>query len=283
MSRPEHVAPPEIFYNDREAKKYAANSRIIEIQSRMSERAIELLNLPDDQPAFVLDLGCGSGLSGEVLTEKGHYWLGMDISPDMLNVAMDREVEGDLMQLDMGQGMPFRPGVFDGVISISALQWLFYSDKKVNIPRKRLSKFFNSLYACIRRGGRAVFQFYPESPDQLELVTGSAMKAGFSGGLVVDYPNSTRAKKYFLCLYAGPQSDPRYSMPAAVGEEYTGEEEEPTSAAFEKKRERRKRRTERTSVKGKDWVKAKKEKQRAHGKEVRPDSRYTARKRPTRF
>lgn len=26
----------------------------------------------------------------------------------------------------MGQGMPFRAGVFDGVISISALQWLCY-------------------------------------------------------------------------------------------------------------------------------------------------------------
>ena len=29
------------------------------------------------------------------------------------------------------------------------------------------------------------------------------MKAGFSGGLVIDYPNSTRAKKYFLVLEAG--------------------------------------------------------------------------------
>ena len=30
---------------------------------------------------------------------------------------------------------------------------------------------------------------------QVELITGQAMKAGFTGGLVVDYPNSTRAKK----------------------------------------------------------------------------------------
>eukprot|EP00959_Pyramimonas_sp_CCMP1952_P128372 2684185-Pyramimonas_sp.AAC.2 len=32
MSRPEHIAPPEIFYNDTEAKKYARNSRMMEIQ-----------------------------------------------------------------------------------------------------------------------------------------------------------------------------------------------------------------------------------------------------------
>ena len=30
---------------------------------------------------------------------------------------------------------------------------------------------------------------------QVELITTQAMKAGFTGGLVVDYPNSTRAKK----------------------------------------------------------------------------------------
>lgn len=29
------------------------------------------------------------------------------------------------------------------------------------------------------------------------------MKAGFYGGLVVDYPNSAKAKKYFLVLMTG--------------------------------------------------------------------------------
>jgi 18S rRNA (guanine1575-N7)-methyltransferase len=33
-ARPEHVAPPEIFYNDTEAKKYARNTRMMEIQVR---------------------------------------------------------------------------------------------------------------------------------------------------------------------------------------------------------------------------------------------------------
>ena len=31
--------------------------------------------------------------------------------------------------------------------------------------------------------------------QQLELLTQQAMKCGFTGGLVVDYPNSTKAKK----------------------------------------------------------------------------------------
>jgi len=36
---------------------------------------------------------------------------------------------------------------------------------------------------------------------QLELITQQSMRAGFTGGLVVDFPNSTKAKKYVLfCL-----------------------------------------------------------------------------------
>lgn len=45
----------------------------------------------------------------------------MDISRDMLNVAKERKAEGDLLQIDMGQGFNFRPGVFDAAISVSAL------------------------------------------------------------------------------------------------------------------------------------------------------------------
>ena len=156
--RPEHQAPPYIFYDDDEAKKYTTSSRIIEIQSEMSERAIELLALPEDTSCFLLDIGCGSGLSGDCLTEQGHEWVGVDISQSMLNVALKREVEGDVFLSDAGEGLFFRPGTFDGAISISALQWLCNADKKSQQPHKRLYKFFSSLYACLKRGSRAVFQ-----------------------------------------------------------------------------------------------------------------------------
>ena len=75
--RPEHQAPPEVYYNEEEAMKYTSNSRIMEIQSSMSERAIELLNLPADQTSLLLDIGCGSGLSGECITDSGHVWIGV--------------------------------------------------------------------------------------------------------------------------------------------------------------------------------------------------------------
>jgi hypothetical protein len=58
MPRPEVQAPPEIFYNESEARKYTTSSRIIEIQARISERALELLALPNDGvPRMLLDIG----------------------------------------------------------------------------------------------------------------------------------------------------------------------------------------------------------------------------------
>ncbi len=49
---------------------------------------------------------------------------GLDISKAMLDVAAEREVEGDLCLHDLGHGLPIRPGMVDGAISISAVQWL---------------------------------------------------------------------------------------------------------------------------------------------------------------
>lgn len=169
----------------------------------MCERAIELLALPENQTCLILDIGCGSGLSGAAIEEAGHIWIGTDISPSMLNVAVDREVEGGLVMSDMGHGLPFKAGTFDAAISISALQWLCYANKTSQNPRKRLYKFFSTLLASLTRQARCVFQFYPDNSDEIEMITKQAMKAGFYGGLVVDYPNSTKAKKYFLVLMTG--------------------------------------------------------------------------------
>lgn len=275
--RPEHQCPPELYYNAEEAKKYTSNSRMIDIQLQMSERAVELLTLPEDVPCFILDLGCGSGLSGQTLTDQGHTWIGVDISHAMLSVAKERETEGDLVLGDLGQGLGFRAGAFDGAVSISALQWLCNADKKSHNPAKRLNKFFSSLYACLSRGSRAVFQFYPENGQQVELITQQAMRAGFSGGLVVDFPNSTKAKKMFLVLFTGGNQQ----MPKGLGTEESVSNDNRIS--YMNKRERIRKARGKPLKKSKEWILEKKERRRRQGKDVRPDSKYTGRKRSCRF
>lgn len=53
----------------------------------MAERCMELLMLPEDETCLLIDLGCGSGLSGSVAEDSGHVWFGMDISESMLSMS----------------------------------------------------------------------------------------------------------------------------------------------------------------------------------------------------
>ena len=69
MSRPEEVAPPEVFYDATEAGKYLHSTRMIDVQSQMAERAVEMLCLPEGRPCMILDVGCGTGLAVSTHTD----------------------------------------------------------------------------------------------------------------------------------------------------------------------------------------------------------------------
>ncbi len=165
-------------------------------------------------PQLLLDLGCGSGMSGAVLTKHGHAWIGCDISSDMLALAQGNATSpsmlpdgqlaiqpkqqrlkldsaalprntlslasrtghnslnhkpakrlgradaaagrGLVMQSDMGQGIPLRDNSTDGVISISAVQWLCHASE----PHKGLRCLFRSLHSCLKPERKAVMQVY---------------------------------------------------------------------------------------------------------------------------
>lgn len=282
MSRPEHQAPPEIFYNQEEARKYTTNSRIQEIQASLTRRALELLLLPPNKSSLLLDLGCGSGISGDVVNEEGHIYIGIDISPSMLDVALDREAQGDFVLGDLGQLIRFRAGSFDGAVSISALQWLCNADRHSHEPYRRLLCFFKWLYFCLAYGARAVFQFYPENESQVELITSAALRNGFQGGVVVDFPNSTKAKKHFLVL----SNCLSHSREPSKSLQNTAPEETNTSHHIRlegRESRQRQRKNKHKNVKDRSWILRKKEQQRHQAKVVRPDTKYTGRKRKDKF
>eukprot|EP00921_Rhytidocystis_pertsovi_P002944 GHVQ01004916.1.p1 GENE.GHVQ01004916.1~~GHVQ01004916.1.p1 ORF type:complete len:287 (+),score=49.32 GHVQ01004916.1:173-1033(+) len=282
--RPEYQKPPEFYYNAEEASKYQHSSRIREIQAVMTRRAIELCLLPPTGGSLVLDVGCGCGISGDILAESGHVWVGLDISTHMLEVAVEEEAQGDMILADAGAPLKFRPGSFDGAISISAIQWLCNADQKHHEPFKRLLCFFRWLYQALRKGARAVFQFYPDSPQQAEMITSAAMRGGFGGGLVVDYPNSTKAKKFYLCLWSGMTGLLAHqTLPQGIQQ---GEDDNNSSAVVNATRDRQeKSRKQGKKVKKgtKEWILIKKERQRHQGHKVRPDTKYTGRKRKDKF
>jgi 18S rRNA (guanine1575-N7)-methyltransferase len=178
----------------------------------------------------------------------------------------------------MGTGLPFRPATFDACVSISAIQWLCYSNAKNQVPKKRLTRFFSSLYTVLRRGGRAVLQFYPETAEQAILISECAAKVGFAGGIVVDYPNSTKAKKHYLVL----SFDRTAKTPQALTTDGALNQVRVDDEA-QNHRNRKPPKKKKGGIKTKEWILHKKETQRKRGKNVRPDTKYTARKRPTKF
>lgn len=101
-----------------------------------------------------------------------------------------------------------------------------------------------------------MLQFYPSSDDQIQLITSIAQKAGFGGGIVVDYPNSKRAKKVFLCLtVGGGGGGQQQQLPKGL-------ETEDERVPFERRREKENKRDrsgKRKNVKDRDWILKKKE------------------------
>jgi 18S rRNA (guanine1575-N7)-methyltransferase len=238
----------------------------------MTHRAIELLGLTE--PSFILDIGCGSGLSGEILSEDDHTWIGLDISPSMLDIALQREVEGDLFLSDMGQGLPFRAGTFDAAISISAIQWLCNADTSSVSPEGRLRRFFDTLYASLRRGGRAVCQFYPKNDQQRSMISSAAIRAGFGVGILEDDGGTKNAKLYLVLTVGGGDV-----TGAVRGMEDVNVEDNRRAA-----RELNGKRKRGQEIKGsKGWIVRKKEQMKNKGKIVKPDSKYTGRRRGPKF
>ncbi|CAK9135402.1 unnamed protein product, partial [Ilex paraguariensis] len=177
-------------------------------------------------------------------------------------IALEREVEGDLMLADMGQDEGFRPGVIDGAINISAVQWLCNADKTSHDPRLRLKAFFGSLYRCLTRGARAVLQVYPEKLAQRELILGFAMRSGFAGGVFVHNPHSTKKRKEYLVLNCGPPSlsaatpqGKREQEESCSDDEGSGDKENQTVCISGRQRPRKKQKITK-------WVMKKKEQMR---------------------
>ncbi|EGX96164.1 methyltransferase [Cordyceps militaris CM01] len=285
MSRPEDSLAADVHYDDIEARKYTTSSRIQNIQASMTRRALELLDLQG--PSLILDIGCGSGLSGEILSgvaadEGGpHTWIGMDVSPSMLDVALQRDVEGDLVLADMGQGVPFRAGTFDAAVSISAVQWLCSAETSDTSPAGRLTRFFNGLYAALRRGGRAVCQFYPKNDAQRTMITQAAVKAGFGAGLLEDDPGTKNVKLYLVLTVGtvaggeGGGGGGDITSVVAGMDNVEVDDARRKFAAVNKKAEVKKG--------SKAWIVKKKEQMERKGKIVKSTSRYTGRKRRVAF
>lgn len=184
------------YYNHNEISKYAKSKNIMNIQEKITIRALEILELTKND-AIILDLGCGPGFTGLYLNEIGYRIVSIDLIMDFLLYYDIKELNP--LQSNMSF-LPFRSQSFDAIISISALQWLcrnFNKQSTIDLMRN----LAENTYDVLKPHSKAIFQFYPKNDIIMKEVGKIFIETTqFTGGFIIDSPNYPKKRRIYLIL-----------------------------------------------------------------------------------
>ena len=195
--RPEESAKdPLVFYTDSVVKEYASSKAIMAIQEKITKRALEITQM--SPPAQVLDLGAGCGFAGLYLFLKKYRVVGIDICRPFLTYYQMPDI--NLLESDM-RSLGFRDSRFDLIISISAVQWILAEEIEKR-RKKWLQNLASNCAKLLSDEGQLIFQFYPKSDEKMHELGSAFNQTGkFSGGFIIDNPDSPKKRRIFLHLY----------------------------------------------------------------------------------
>ncbi|MFH1257573.1 MAG: methyltransferase domain-containing protein [Candidatus Micrarchaeota archaeon] len=181
----------EEFYSQ-EGRNYEKNA-IRNIQEKILLRGLQLVQFPPSSK--LLDVGCGTGLGMELLRELEFEVIGIDVSEELLAIAKKKKLR---VQFGDMRKVPFTAATFDGIVSISALQWV--SSRTDYSAKSDLKKTANEFYRVLRKNGRALVQFYPKSEEEMLAAAKEFKSAGFTGSIQIDNENNARKRRIYLML-----------------------------------------------------------------------------------
>ena len=163
----------------------------------------EELNIKTEDSFLILDLGCGTGFSSEILIEKGYRVIGIDILSDMLLKVKEKksiyqELHGlELILADI-KYLPFKNEKFDHIVSISAYNFIINEIHNLRNKINILNNTANALNKILKDQGRIVIEFYPENEKDLELFNKSFINNGFEGFMVKGNPRQHAGQTFLL-------------------------------------------------------------------------------------
>jgi predicted TPR repeat methyltransferase len=89
---------------------------------RTPQRCAEALAQFVAQDRPVLDIGCGTGLSGVALSAVGFTDIsGQDVNPEMVGVARQLDLYRELRVVDVNDAFPFVPGTYDALAAVGVI------------------------------------------------------------------------------------------------------------------------------------------------------------------
>ncbi len=176
--------------------KYASSKSMMRIQEKITNRALELLSLKTQYP-LILDAGSGPGFASFYLNKIGYRVVSLDVISEFLNFYDIRELNPIVSDMCFP---PFKSKIFDAIISISALQWIFrdMNNKTMRLNLINLAKSFEKI---LKPKSGIIIQFYPKNEIIMkEIGKIFTQNTNFIGNFVIDNPNNAKKRKIFLIL-----------------------------------------------------------------------------------
>jgi len=208
---PRKSDPPKFpdSYLGEKAKEYDTLIWMERNQKKSTKIAINYLysedlgeNKQNGRPYLILDLGCGTGYSSEILLENGHKVIGIDVLSDMIIKARNKKKlfqnnnNLELILADINY-LPLKSNSIDHIISISAYNFITYNRNSVRDKIKTINNTAKYLYKVLKsESGRIVIEFYPKDEQELDLFVSSFKKNGFDGYLIKSKPNQKAGQTY---------------------------------------------------------------------------------------
>ncbi|MFX1389382.1 MAG: class I SAM-dependent methyltransferase [Promethearchaeota archaeon] len=152
---------------------------------------------------LVLDLGCGTGYSSEILIENGFNVVAIDILYDMLskvkekkkNINYYKNLELILADINF---LPIRVKSIDHIFSISSYNFITHGLEKFGEKAKLLNDTAGYLNNILKQNGRIIIEFYPKDNQELKMFSKSFINNGFEGFMVKKNPNQKSGKTFLL-------------------------------------------------------------------------------------
>eukprot|EP01060_Flectonema_neradi_P014234 TRINITY_DN20940_c0_g1_i1.p1 TRINITY_DN20940_c0_g1~~TRINITY_DN20940_c0_g1_i1.p1 ORF type:complete len:424 (+),score=69.81 TRINITY_DN20940_c0_g1_i1:49-1320(+) len=145
---------------------------------------------------LILDAGCGSGLSSDVLHAVGFTVVGMDYSHAMLKLLSSTLPTMCVARSDIRQQLPFRGGLFRHIFSVGALHFLD--------TQQDAQTFFSDAHRLLDHDESMITaSFFPKDITHARMIRDAARDSGFDATCVLDRPHRTAVTRWFFLATSG--------------------------------------------------------------------------------
>ncbi len=201
-------------YIDTKAGEYDSSKSMERNQKRSTLLSIQYLfdnKLNDKEETIVqkndsfliLDLGCGTGFSSEILIEHGFRVIGVDILIDMISRVREKKriyenyKDIELILADINF-LPIKANIINHIISISSYNFITYGKSNYGEKVKLLNDTAKYIKQILKQQGRVIIEFFPKDDKELNIFNKSFINNGFEGFMIKNNPKQKSGQTFLL-------------------------------------------------------------------------------------